>query len=98
MSPSRSPTASSSTSPAPRANSRTPSDQPHAERLPEAMRGVDGVVIKKVSDRTFLLHLGGKIEVTSKVPLRTRDDMSMAYTPGVARVCLSIAAEPGGER
>jgi malate dehydrogenase (oxaloacetate-decarboxylating) len=74
------------------------SDQSHAERLPEAMTAVDGVVIKKVSDRTFLLHLGGKIEVTSKVPLRTRDDMSMAYTPGVARVCLAIAEEPEDAR
>ena len=45
----------------------------------------------KVSDRTFLLHIGGKIEVRSKVPLRTRDDLSMAYTPGVARVCLALA-------
>ncbi len=74
------------------------SDQAHAERLPEAMKAIDGVAIKKVSDRTFLLHLGGKIEVTSKVPLRTRDDMSMAYTPGVARVCLAIAEEPEDAR
>jgi len=70
------------------------SDQDHAERLTEALRSVDGVRIGKVSDRTFLLHLGGKIEVRSKVPLRTRDDLSMAYTPGVARVCLAIAAHP----
>ncbi len=69
-------------------------DQAHAERLTDALRDVDGVTIRKVSDRTFLLHLGGKIEVRSKVPLRTRDDLSMAYTPGVARVCLAIAAQP----
>jgi len=69
-------------------------DQEHAERLTDALRDVDGVTIRKVSDRTFLLHLGGKIEVRSKVPLRTRDDLSMAYTPGVARVCLAIAAQP----
>ncbi|WP_423221521.1 NAD(P)-dependent malic enzyme [Klenkia taihuensis] len=50
--------------------------------------------VRKVSDRTFLLHLGGKIEVGSKVPLRTRDDLSMAYTPGVARVCLALADHP----
>ena len=50
--------------------------------------------VGKVSDRTFLLHLGGKIEVTSKVPLRNRDDLSMAYTPGVARVCRAIAERP----
>src|SRR5206468_2667296 len=65
-------------------------DAPHAERVTDALRAVDGVAVKKVSDRTFLLHLGGKIQVQSKVPLRTRDDLSMAYTPGVARVCLAI--------
>jgi malate dehydrogenase (oxaloacetate-decarboxylating) len=69
-------------------------DPVHAERLTEALRAVDGVTVRKVSDRTFLLHLGGKIEVRSKVPLRTRDDLSMAYTPGVARVCLAIAEHP----
>src|SRR5216683_1465012 len=53
-----------------------------------------GVSLSKVSDRTFLLHLGGKIETQSKVPLRNRDDLSMAYTPGVARVSLAIAAHP----
>jgi malate dehydrogenase (oxaloacetate-decarboxylating) len=74
------------------------SDQNHAEQLPEVLKAVEGVRIHKVSDRTFLLHLGGKIEVTSKVPLRTRDDMSMAYTPGVARVCLAIAANPEDAR
>ncbi len=56
------------------------------------------MVIRKVSDRTFLLHLGGKIEIRSKVPLRTRDDLSMAYTPGVARVCLAIAQQPEDAR
>ncbi|HSP39672.1 MAG TPA: NADP-dependent malic enzyme [Frankiaceae bacterium] len=66
--------------------------------MPEALKAVEGVRIHKVSDRTFLLHLGGKIEVTSKVPLRTRDDMSMAYTPGVARVCLAIAEAPEDAR
>jgi len=74
------------------------SDQAHAEQLTEALRAVEGVRIRKVSDRTFLLHLGGKIEVTSKVPLRNRDDLSMAYTPGVARVCLAIAAHPEDAR
>ena len=74
------------------------SDQEHADRLTEALRAVEGVTIRKVSDRTFLLHLGGKIEVRSKVPLRTRDDLSMAYTPGVARVCLAIAAQPDDVR
>ncbi len=69
-------------------------DQGHADRVVDALRALTGVRIGKVSDRTFLLHLGGKIEVRSKVPLRNRDDLSMAYTPGVARVCLAIAAHP----
>ena len=69
-------------------------DEAHAERLTQALREVEGVTVRKVSDRTFLLHLGGKLEVRSKVPLRTRDDLSMAYTPGVARVCLAIAQHP----
>ena len=66
-------------------------DTEHAERLVEAMRGVPGVVIDKVSDRTFLMHLGGKIAMISKHPIRNRDDLSMLYTPGVARVSLAIA-------
>ena len=52
----------------------------------------------KVSDRTFLMHLGGKIEMASKHPIRNRDDLSMVYTPGVARVCLAIAANPEDAR
>jgi malate dehydrogenase (oxaloacetate-decarboxylating) len=66
-------------------------DTEHAEQLVEMMRDVSGVVIGKVSDRTFLMHLGGKIEMASKHPIRNRDDLSMIYTPGVARVCLAIA-------
>jgi len=73
-------------------------DGGHAERVAEALRAVDGVEVRKVSDRTFLLHLGGKIEVTSKVSLRNRDELSRAYTPGVARVCLAIAANPDDAR
>src|SRR6195952_2283021 len=69
-------------------------DAAHSEEVVEALRNVPGVKVRKVSDRTFLLHLGGKIEVTSKVPLKTRDDLSMAYTPGVARVCLALADHP----
>ena len=69
-------------------------DSDHAERLVEAVDEVDGVTVHKVSDRTFLLHIGGKIEVHSKVPLRTRDDLSMAYTPGVGRVSLALAKNP----
>ena len=66
-------------------------DTDHADQLVEAMRAVPGVVVGKVSDRTFLMHLGGKIEMASKHPIRNRDDLSMIYTPGVARVCLAIA-------
>jgi malate dehydrogenase (oxaloacetate-decarboxylating) len=70
------------------------SDADHAEVLVAAVRQVEGVDVHKVSDRTFLLHIGGKIEVTSKVPLRTRDDLSMAYTPGVGRVSMALAKNP----
>src|SRR5581483_11176686 len=67
----------------------------HIEAIAAAVRAVPGVEVEHVSDRTFLLHLGGKIEMASKAPLKTRDDLSMAYTPGVARVCLAIADDPG---
>ncbi|HYE16400.1 MAG TPA: malic enzyme-like NAD(P)-binding protein [Pyrinomonadaceae bacterium] len=66
----------------------------HAEQIVGAARDVDGVEVVNVSDRVFLMHLGGKIEVTSKVPLKTRADLSMAYTPGVARVCEAIRRDP----
>src|SRR5215218_7399226 len=66
-------------------------DARHAEAITRAVGEVEGTRVHNVSDRTFLLHLGGKLEVASKVPLRTRDDLSMAYTPGVARVCPAIA-------
>jgi malate dehydrogenase (oxaloacetate-decarboxylating) len=69
-------------------------DAAHSEEMVQALRDVPGVRVRKVSDRTFLLHLGGKLEVASKVPLRTRDDLSMAYTPGVARVCMALAEHP----
>jgi malate dehydrogenase (oxaloacetate-decarboxylating) len=55
---------------------------------------VRGVEVEKVSDRTFLMHLGGKIHMESNAPVKTRDDLSMAYTPGVARVCQAIAEDP----
>src|SRR5687767_178876 len=70
------------------------SDASHSQDLVAAVDAVAGVTVHKVSDRTFLLHLGGKIEVTSKVPLRTRDDLSMAYTPGVGRVSMAIYENP----
>ena len=69
-------------------------DAAHIERIAAAVRSLDGVEVEHVSDRTFLLHLGGKIEVRSKAPVKTRDDLSMAYTPGVARVCAAIAEDP----
>jgi malate dehydrogenase (oxaloacetate-decarboxylating) len=70
----------------------------HAEELVAALRLVAGVTIGKVSDRTFLVHLGGKLEVKSKVPIRNRDDLSLVYTPGVARICEAIAANPEDAR
>ncbi len=73
-------------------------DTDHADLLVEAMREVAGVVIGKVSDRTFLMHLGGKIAMQSKHPIRNRDDLSMIYTPGVARVCMAIANNPEDAR
>jgi malate dehydrogenase (oxaloacetate-decarboxylating) len=73
-------------------------DTAHAQTIVDALDAVEAVTIHKVSDRTFLLHLGGKIEMQSKVPLRTRDELSMAYTPGVARVCQAIAGNPADAR
>ena len=70
----------------------------HADDITAALDALPGVRVRKVSDRTFLIHLGGKIEVTPKVALRNRDDLSRAYTPGVARVCRAIAANPEDAR
>src|SRR5947208_11620202 len=69
-------------------------DSEHGQRIIDKLRKLPVVKISYVSDRTFLMHLGGKIEVRSKVPIRTRDDLSMAYTPGVARVSLAIKEDP----
>lgn len=74
------------------------SDPDHADRVTAAIAGIAGASVRKVSDRTFLLHLGGKLEVKPKVPLRTRDDLSRAYTPGVARICMAIHDEPSDAR
>jgi malate dehydrogenase (oxaloacetate-decarboxylating) len=73
-------------------------DSEHAGDLVEALRVLEGVEIGKVSDRTFLVHLGGKISVESKVPIRNRDDLSLVYTPGVARICQAIADNPADAR
>jgi malate dehydrogenase (oxaloacetate-decarboxylating) len=70
------------------------SDERHGAQLVERLRGIEGISIVNVSDRTFLMHLGGKIEVKGKIPVKTRDDLSMAYTPGVARVCMAIHQDP----
>ncbi|MFB9908905.1 NAD-dependent malic enzyme [Allokutzneria oryzae] len=70
----------------------------HATVITDALSLLPGVTVRKISDRTFLMHLGGKLEIASKVALRNRDDLSRAYTPGVARVCQAIAANPEDAR
>ena len=65
----------------------------HAQEIINAVKAIQGVKVVNVSDRTFLMHLGGKIEVHPKVPIKTRNDLSMAYTPGVARVCMAISKD-----
>src|SRR6188768_2382077 len=69
-------------------------DSEHADEIVADIKGQEGITVHKVSDRTFLLHIGGKIEVHSKVPLRSRDDLSMAYTPGVGRVSMALYEQP----
>lgn len=66
----------------------------HDEEIINAVKAIDGVEVINASDKTFLIHLGGKIEMSSKIPLKTRADLSMAYTPGVARVCQAIHRDP----
>jgi malate dehydrogenase (oxaloacetate-decarboxylating) len=70
------------------------SSEAHIERVTAAVRGVDGVEIVEVADRTFEMHAGGKIEVLARMEIKDRDDLSMAYTPGVARVCTAIEQRP----
>jgi malate dehydrogenase (oxaloacetate-decarboxylating) len=74
------------------------SDTGHADRIVEELRAIEGVAVHKVSDRTFLMHLGGTIQMETKHPIRNRDDLSMIYTPGVARVCEAIVANPDDAR
>jgi malate dehydrogenase (oxaloacetate-decarboxylating) len=69
------------------------SDTDHAAVIVDALEAVGDVSVLKVSDRTFLMHLGGVIETATKHPLRNRDDLSMIYTPGVARICEAIVAD-----
>jgi malate dehydrogenase (oxaloacetate-decarboxylating) len=73
-------------------------DAEHAEAITNTISANPNLLVRKVSDRTFLLHLGGKIEIASKVPLKTRDDLSRAYTPGVARISQAIAKDPADLR
>jgi malate dehydrogenase (oxaloacetate-decarboxylating) len=73
-------------------------DKEHAQEIHNSLSAHKGLTVRKVSDRTFLLHLGGKIEISSKVPLKTRDDLSRAYTPGVARICEAIVEDPTNVR
>ncbi|MFM9129685.1 MAG: NADP-dependent malic enzyme, partial [Actinomycetes bacterium] len=69
-------------------------NEDHAKKITDSLAKLNGVKVRKFSDRTFLIHLGGKLEVNSKVPLKTRDDLSRAYTPGVARISQAIAEDP----
>jgi malate dehydrogenase (oxaloacetate-decarboxylating) len=70
------------------------SDEAHGQAIVDRLRQEPDVTVVNVSDRTFLMHLGGKIEVNGRVAVKTRDDLSMAYTPGVARVCMAIHDDP----
>src|SRR2546421_1227639 len=70
------------------------SDERHGQQVVERLKAIDGIKVAQVSDRTFLMHLGGKIEIKGKIPVKTRDDLSMAYPRGVARVCMAIHHDP----
>jgi len=70
------------------------SDERHGQQVVERLKAIEGIKVVHISDRTFLMHLGGKIEIKGKIPVKTRDDLSMAYTPGVARVCMAIHHDP----
>src|SRR5207245_4871563 len=78
----------------PRLHSCEGADDPHRQQAVAGIRAVQGVKVVNVSDRTFPMHLGGKIEVRGKMSAKTRDDLSMAYTPRVARVCMAIHHDP----
>ncbi|HUQ16707.1 MAG TPA: hypothetical protein VM070_02860, partial [Candidatus Saccharimonadales bacterium] len=69
-------------------------DEETGKVLSADLHTLPGIVVRSVSDRTFLMHLGGKVEIKGRVSVRTRDDLSLVYTPGVARVCRSIAEDP----
>jgi malate dehydrogenase (oxaloacetate-decarboxylating) len=69
-------------------------DEAHGTQIVDGIKKVGGIRVVNVSDRTFLMHLGGKIETHAKVGVKTRDDLAMVYTPGVARVCMAIHHDP----
>ena len=66
----------------------------HSDKIVESIKKTPGVEFVNFSDRTFLVHLGGKISIRNRIPVKTRDDLSMAYTPGVARICMEIHQDP----
>jgi malate dehydrogenase (oxaloacetate-decarboxylating) len=68
-------------------------DEKHSKQIADAIKKIDGIKVRHVSDRVFLMHLGGKIRIQNKIPVDTRDSLSMAYTPGVGRVCMAIAED-----
>jgi malate dehydrogenase (oxaloacetate-decarboxylating) len=68
-------------------------DEKHSKEIVSAVKKIEGIKVRNVSDRVFLMHLGGKISIENKVPVNTRDALSMAYTPGVGRVCQAIAED-----
>src|SRR5919197_2717849 len=70
------------------------SDQDHVEAIIAAVQAVDGCSLLEITDRTFELHRGGKLYTGLTAPVKTRDDLSMAYTPGVGRVCMAIHEDP----
>jgi len=69
-------------------------DPDHSDKIVESIKKIPGVEFVNFSDRTFLVHLGGKISIRNRIPVKTRDDLSMAYTPGVARICMEINQDP----
>ena len=69
-------------------------DPDHSDKIVESIKKTPGVEFVNFSDRTFLVHLGGKISIRNRIPVKTRDDLSMAYTPGVARICMEINKDP----
>ena len=72
----------------------TVTDSVDIGKITDAVKNLKGVRLVNVSDRTFLLHLGGKIETQPKIPIQNRDDLSRVYTPDVARVCAAIQEDP----